>query len=338
MKILFIGGTGIISTACTALAVEQGMDVVHLNRGQRTDVVVPPEVECITGDIHDPESVARALGDRTFDVVVDWIAFNTPDVERDIKLFRDRTAQYIFISSASAYETPPSHYIITEETPLLNPYWEYSRNKIACEELLMAAHKGDGFPATIVRPSHTYGETQIPVPMGSWVHPYTIIDRMRRGEPIIIPGDGTSLWTLTHNTDFAKGFVGLLGNPAAIGEDFHITSDEALPWNQICQDVANAAGVSLNAVHIPSDFIAASGPGAADHLLGDMTHSVVFDNSKLKSLVPGYQATLPFAEGIRESLAWYDADPGRQTLDKEADTEWSRIIAAYEKGLAALKQ
>jgi nucleoside-diphosphate-sugar epimerase len=333
MKILFIGGTGIISTACTALAAERGLDLTLLTRGKHAGSI-PRGVRILTEDINSPSLPAK-LANEHFDVVVDWIAFTPADIERDISLFRGRTRQFIFISSASAYQKPALDYLITESTPLANPHWDYSRNKIACEELLMKAYRDEGFPITIVRPSLTYGETLIPLVINSWAEmSYTAVDRMVRGEKVIVPGDGSSLWVITHNTDFAKGFVGVLGHQQAIGHAFHITSDEVLTWNQLYQIVAAAAGVEPKLVHIPSDFIVACLPDKEGSLLGDKSLSAVFDNTKIKRFVPSYCATTTFAEGIRRSLAWFDADPSRKVIDTEANSTWDKLITAYEKGLS----
>jgi nucleoside-diphosphate-sugar epimerase len=329
LKLLFIGGTGIISSACTPLAAEHGFDVYLLNRGQSRRPA-PDGVTVLTGDIRDPESARRALGDHTFDIVVNWIAFTPDHIETDLDLFGGRVGQYVFISSASAYQTPPAALPITESTPLHNPFWEYSRNKIACEERLMQAYREDGFPMTIVRPSHTYDQTLLPMRGG-----YTVVDRMRRGKKVIVHGDGTSLWVMTHHRDFARAFVALLGNPHAIGDAFQITTDELLTWNQIFDQVAAAAGTTAELVHIPSDFIARFDPDWGASLLGDKTHSVIFDNSKIKRLAPGFTAAIPFAAGAREIMAWYDADPARQQVDAEFDALLDRIIAAYESALPA---
>lgn len=333
MRVLFIGGTGIISTACTALAAERGIDLTLLTRGRRA-AELPAGVKTLTADIDD---APQALTKETFDVVVDWIAFTPAHVERDLALFGGRTRQYIFISSASAYQKPATHYLITEATPLTNPYWEYSRNKIACEERLMRAYREEGFPVTIVRPSHTYGETQIALAVNSWAKSYTAVDRMRRGKKVIVPGDGSSLWVITHNTDFAKGLVGLLGHEQAIGHAFHITSDEVLCWDQFYRITAAAAGVEPRLVHIPSDFIGACLPDKLGGLIGDKAVSVVFDNSKIKRFVPGFRATVPFGQGIRRTLAWFDADPARRQVDAEAGAAWDRVIEAYEGGLRAAR-
>lgn len=324
MRVLFIGGTGVISSACTQLAVERGMDLYLLNRG-RSSRPVPEAAKVLKGDVRDKASVLRALGDKTFDIVVDWIAFTPEHVENDLDLFRGRVKQFVFISSASAYQTPPARLPIRESTPLSNPYWQYSRAKIACEERLKEAYRQEGFPITIVRPSHTYDRTMLPT-HGQ----YTVVDRMRKGKKVIVHGDGTSLWTLTHHRDFAKGFVGLLGNNHAIGEVFHITSDEILTWNQIFESVAQAAGTEANVVHIPSDLIAAYDPEWGESLLGDKANSMIFDNSKIKSVVPNFTATIPFARGVEEIIAWYDADPSRQVVDRELNQMMDRIIAAYE--------
>ncbi len=324
MKVLFIGGTGIISSACTRLAVERGIDLYLLNRGQ-TSRPIPGSVHQLHGDIRDPASAAEALGDHTFDAVVNWITFTPDQIETDLALFRNRTAQYVFISSASAYQKPPSGLPITESTPLHNPFWLYSRNKIACEDRLTRAYREEGFPITIVRPSHTYDQTLLPMDGR-----YTVIDRMRKGLPTIVHGDGTSLWTMTHHSDFAKGFVALLGNPHALGENFHITSDESITWNQIADMMANAAGVEAQIVHVPSDLIAAYDPAWGAGLLGDKAHSVVFDNTKIKRVVPDFVASIPFARGAEEIMAWYDADPARQVVDDATNQMMDRIVAAMQ--------
>jgi nucleoside-diphosphate-sugar epimerase len=332
MKVLFIGGTGLISSACSELAVQRGHELVILNRGQSAKYPAPQGARVLVADIHgDTAALASLLGGQRFDAVVDWVAYTPADVERDIQLFSGKTQQFIFISSASAYQKPPSHYLITEDTPLANPYWEYSRNKIACEERLMLEYREHGFPATIIRPSFTYGPSQIPLSVNSWRHPYTVMERMKQGKKVIVPGDGTSLWTLTWNGDFAKGLVGLLGREQTVGHAFHITSDEVLTWDQIYREAGHALGVAPNLVHIPSDLIAAYDPDAVGSLIGDKANSAVFDNRKIKRWVPDFVATVPWAEGIRRCLAWHDADPSRRTLDDDANRLWDAIIAAYER-------
>jgi nucleoside-diphosphate-sugar epimerase len=334
MRVLFIGGTGIISTACTQLAAQRSIDLTLATRGRRA-ADLPAGVKTLTLDMDDTSAAAQALSGASFDVVVDWIAFTPAQIERDLNLFRGRVGQYLFISSASAYQKPSRHYLITESTPLANPFWEYARNKIACEERLMQAYRDENFPVTIVRPSLTYGETQITLAVNSWAKSYTVVDRMRQGKKVIVPGDGSSLWVITHNTDFARGFVGLLGHPQAIGNAFHITTDEVMTWDQFYRIVAGAAGVEPQLIHIPSDFIGACVPEALGSLKGDKAVSVVFDNSKIKRYVPGYCATMPFAEGIGRTLAWFDADPARRQIDSEANARWDKLIAAYEEGAAA---
>jgi len=331
MKVLFIGGTGIISTACTNLALERGTDLTLLNRGRHA---MQPQPGCrtVTVDIEDADAVADALRGESFDAVVDWIAFEPAHIERDLALFRGRAGQYVFISSASAYQKPLGHYLITESTPLSNPYWSYSQQKIACEARLMRAHREEGFPVTIVRPSHTYGETQFALAVNSWAKSYTAVDRMRRGKKVIVPGDGSSLWVITHNTDFAKGLVGLLARQQAIGQAFHITSDEVMSWDQWYRLTAEAAGVEPLLLHVPSDFIAACVPESRGSLTGDKAASVVFDNSKIKRFVPEYCATMPYTEGIRRTIAWFDADPARRQIDDEANARWDKMIDAYERG------
>jgi nucleoside-diphosphate-sugar epimerase len=336
MRILFIGGTGIISTACTALAAARGMDVTLLSRGQH-EAQLPPGVKTLIADVNDP-AILQKLEHEAFDAVVDWIAFTPADIERDLKLFRGRARQFVFISSASAYQKPATHYLITESTPLANPHWEYSRNKIACEERLMQAYREEGFPVTIVRPSLTYGETLIPLVLNSWQQSYTAVDRMIRGQKMIVPGDGSSLWVVTHNTDFAKGLVGLLGHAQAIGHAFHITSDEVLTWDQLFRIVGAAVGVEPQLVHIPSDFIVACLPEEEGSLTGDKSVSVVFDNTKIKRFVPGYCATTTFAQGVRQSLAWFNADPSRKQIDHEVNATMDKLIAGYEKGMSEAVQ
>jgi nucleoside-diphosphate-sugar epimerase len=332
MKVLFIGGTGNISTAVTRLAAERGMELTLLRRGERA-AEIPESVRTLKVDVRDEAAVTAVLGSESFDAVVDWIAFTPADVERDIRLFRGRTGQFVFISSASAYQRPAGHYRVTESTPLSNPFWQYSRDKIACEERLMTAYREDGFPITIVRPSLTYGDTQIVLAVNSWQKSYTAIDRMRRGQKVIVPGDGSSLWVITHNSDFAQGFVGLLGHRQAAGHAFHISSDEVMTWDQFYRITAEAAGVEAQIVHIPSDFVAACQPEELGSLTGDKSTSVVFDNSKIKQFVPGYCARVPFAEGIRKTIQWFDAEPRRQQIDAEANAAWDKIIAGYESGL-----
>lgn len=325
MKVLFIGGTGNISTSVSRLAVERGIELYLLNRGQcAVDI---PGVHTVIGDIRQPEQVRRALAGMSFETVVDWIAFGADDIERDIELFKDVTGQYIFISSASVYQKPPTHYVITESTPLYNPYWKYSQNKIACEERLQRAYRDQGFPMTIVRPSLTYRNV-FPVAIGGW-DCYTLADRLLKGKPIIVHGDGTSLWVVTHADDFAKGFVGLLGNPRAVGHAFHITTDEVLTWDQIYQTIAWALGVEANVVHMPSDFIAQVNPALGAGLLGDKACSVVFDNCKIKTFVPGFQATIPFHQGILKMLAWFDEDERRKQVDDAVNRDMDELLAAY---------
>jgi nucleoside-diphosphate-sugar epimerase len=338
MKVLFIGGTGLISAACAELAVKHGHDLTILNRAQTKKIPLPDGIHLLMADIHgDPAILADTLAKHSFDVVVDWIAFTPEDIEHDISLFQGKVKQFMFISSASAYQKPPQNYLITEKTPLENPFWQYSRDKIACEEHLMRAFRQDGFPVTIIRPSLTYGMTQIPLCTGSWQHPFTMLDRIKRGRKVIIPGDGTSLWVCTWNADFAVGLVGLFGNPAALGEAFQITSDEVLSWNQLYEQTAEALGVLLNVVHIPSDWLAAWDDEFTGTLIGDKANSVVFDNSKIKRFVPDFNCKVTWAEGVRRAIAWFEADPARQTIDEAANREWDKIITAYEKSFPAKK-
>jgi len=330
MKVLFIGGTGTISTACTAHAAEQGIDLYLLNRGNR-DVDLPPGVQQITANVRNTDQAKQALADHRFDVVVDWIAFTPDHVQQTLNVLGHPDGnfhgQYVFISSASAYQKPVSHYPITESTPLANPWWEYSRNKIACEDLLLRKYRQGGLAMTIVRPSHTYGPTHVPAAVGA--SGWTIIHRIRSGKPVLVHGDGTSLWTLTHNTDFARAFVHLLGNRQAFGHALHITSDEWLTWDDIIREIGRAAGAKPDIIHIPSDFIAKVEPDAAGGLLGDKAWCAIFDNRKIKSFVPGWRAVTPFRRGVAEAVRWFDADPSRQVVNEQADARIDRIIQTY---------
>lgn len=335
MRVLHIGGTGIISSACVAESLSRGHEVWTLNRGHSAlPSLVAPD-RALVADASDALDVRRALRGLEFDVVVQWTAYLPGQVALDLTLYAG-AGQYVFISSASAYEKPPSHWPITESTTLDNPYWQYSRDKIDCEKVAMAAFAATRFPVTIVRPSLTYGVSQIPVSMGSWERPFTIVDRMRRGKLIIVPGDGTSAWTITHNSDFARGLIGLFAQPAAIGEAFHITSDEALTWNRIYSLVGAAAGVEAQLLHVPTDGIVAADPSLTGTLWGDKANTAIFDNSKLRSLVPDFAARVPFAEGIVETVKWFDADPARQEVDAEANALWDRIAAVYSRALSEL--
>ena len=335
MKALFIGGTGTISMAIVRqLAAMPDREVWLLNRGTRS-ADVPEGVRCITADIGNEADVAEKLRGHRFDTVCEFIGFTQDQVERDWRLFRDKTRQYIYISSASAYLKPAASYVITEGTTLANPYWEYSRNKIACEEFLLKKHREEGFPVTIVRPSHTYDERNVPVAVhgknGSW----QVIRRIMEGKPVLIPGDGSSLWTLTFNTDFARGFVGLMGNRHAIGEAFQITGDETLTWDQIYQTVADALGKKLIPYHVSADFLAETGKkygyDYAGELLGDKSVSVVFDNRKLKRAVPDMKTAVPFHVGVRKALAYIQDHPECRKEDPDFDAYCDRVIAALEK-------
>ena len=332
MKILMIGGTGTISSAITRQLAVSNHDLWLLNRGTRKSEV-PESVKQIIVDINDEKEVLQLLGNEQFDAVCEFIGFLPSQVERDIRLFKGRTKQYVYISSASAYNKPAANHVITEGTALANPYWEYSRNKIACEDLLMKEYRENGFPVTIVRPSHTYCERGVPVsvhgPKGSW----QVLKRMIEGKPVIVHGDGSSLWTLTWNEDFAKGFIGLLGNPKAIGESFQIMSDEQLTWNQIYECVGNALQVKPKLYHVASDFLADVAPMEYDftgNLLGDKAVTVVFDCSKLKRAVPGFQATTRFDEGVRRCVAYLLAHPELQVEDPNFDTWCDRVIEVQE--------
>ncbi|MDR1306188.1 MAG: NAD-dependent epimerase/dehydratase family protein [Treponema sp.] len=346
MKVLFIGGTGTISAAISRRVLELGWELWLLNRGNRAPETWnagaaggrPARLHHIRCDIADEAEAAGQLAGLDFDVAADFIAYTPDQAERDYRLFKGRTGQYIFISSASAYQKPLSSHVVTEGTPLANPCWEYSRQKIACEEALMKRYREEGFPLTIVRPSHTYDERKVPLGVhgkkGSW----QVIKRIIEGKPVIIHGDGTSLWTMTHHSDFARAFTGLMGNSRALGEAVQITSRETLCWNQIYRAIADALGKPLKAVHVSSEFLALAAPDYdfAGGLTGDKAVSVVFDNAKLKRLVPEFRATVRFDQGIRDTVAHILAHPELQEPDPEFDRFCDRVIAAREKALAEL--
>jgi nucleoside-diphosphate-sugar epimerase len=332
MRVLFIGGTGNLSYDSSLRALVVGHELYHLNRGTREGRKIAG-VTTLTADVGDEDAVRSVLGKLEFDAVVDFIAYTKEQVERDLRLFRGRTGQYVFISSASAYRKPPVHQVITEATPLHNPHWQYSRDKIACERFLENEWKDRAFPITIVRPSHTYGLGWIPT---AWTSSdFTVAARMLAGKEIIVHGDGQALWTLTHTRDFAVGLVGLLGNPAAIGEAVQITGDEILTWESINRTIAAILGVEPRIVHIPSDFIAAVDPDLGQHFLGDKTYSAIFDCSKLKRLVPDFRTTIPFHQGVRESIEWIRADQARQKVSAQMDAVIERVLAAWHRAMQA---
>lgn len=324
MRVLFIGGTGIISSACARRCIELGHEMHLLNRGKSIRSV-PTQANVLIADYRDTAQVQNVLSGSTFDVVVDFICFKEKQAIRDVELFQDKTGQFIFISSASAYQTPPASLPVTEETPLENPFWQYSRDKIACEHYFMNAYREHGFPVTIARPSHTYDRLSVPFPGGN-----LLFHRAQAGKKVIVHGDGTSLWTLTHNTDFAKGFCGLLGNRSAIGEAYHITSDEYLSWNQIAALLLFSADLDTEIVHIPSDFIARFDGEYVAGLLGDKSHSMIFDNSKIKQIVPEFRTTVSFAEGVKQIGEWYKQHGDSLAVNVELDEKMDRIISRYE--------
>ncbi len=331
MKILLIGGTGTISMAITRLLAKENHEVYLLNRGNRS-TELPDNVTVLQCDIKDEEDVKRVIDGMIFDAVGEFIGFTVEHIQRDVRLFQGRTKQYLFISSASAYQKPLSDPVITESTPLANPYWQYSRDKIECEEYLMKQYRENGFPVTIVRPSHTYDERSVPLGVHGKAGSWQVLKRMIEGKPAIIHGDGTSLWTLTHNSDFAKGYCGLVGNLHAIGQAFHITSDESLTWNQIYHIIADSLGVELKSVHIPSDFLASvSDYDLTGSLIGDKANSVIFDNSKLKRAVPGFTATVRADQGIRSTIQHILSHPELQCEDAEFDRWCDKVIGKFEK-------
>jgi nucleoside-diphosphate-sugar epimerase len=322
-RILFFGGTGVISAACVRRAVDCGYDVTVLNRGRNPVRDLPDRVEVLRADLRDADAVDAALGDRRFDVVAQFMVFTPDQVDADIARFASRTRQYVFVSSASAYQKPPGSLPVTESTPLKNPFWQYSREKIACEDRLIRAYREVDFPMTVVRPSHTYDDTMLPT-MGGW----TDIARMRAGRPVIVHGDGTTQWTLTHSEDFAVGFVGLLGRPEAIGNAYTITGDSAPTWNQVYQWLAQAAGVEQpRLVHVASETIAEALPELGPGLVGDKAHSMVFDTSKLRALVPEFATTIPYSRGAERVIAWYDSHQEAQQVDRDLDVRFDQLIA-----------
>ncbi len=338
MKVLFIGGTGTISMAISRLLLSQGHTLYLLNRGNR-NTGLSGNLSELKADINDEAAVSDLIRDLDFDVVADFIAFVPEQLKRDYRLFGGKTRQFIYISSASAYQKPLSDYRVSEGTPLANPYWEYSRNKIAGEDYLMRLYREEGFPVTIIRPSHTYDERSVPLGVHGKNGSYSVIQRMQEGRPVIIHGDGTSLWTLTHNSDFARAFVGLMGNVHAIGEAVQITSDESLTWNQIYGIIADSLGVKLNAVHVSSEFLDACGDyDFAGSLLGDKANTVVFDNGKLKRLVPGFTATVRADQGIRDTIAYVLSHPECQRQDPEFDSWCDRVINALDAAKRAVRQ
>lgn len=337
MKILIIGGTGTISTAISEKLIEENHELYLLNRC-KNNINLPQGFHSICADINDEADVAKKIAGMTFDCVADFIAFVPSQLERDYRLFNGKTKQFIFISSASAYQKLPSNYIINEGTPLANPYWKYSRDKIACEDYLMKMYREHRFPVTIVRPSHTYSKTSVPLGVHGKKGSYQVIKRMLEGKPVIIHGDGTSLWTMTHSRDFAKAFIGLIGNIHAIGESVQITSDETLSWNQIYASIANALAVDLKPFYVPSDFLAKAGDFDFEgSLIGDKANSVVFDNSKLKKLVPDFKATIRFDTGVKECIDYIMSHPECQQLDPEFDMWCDKVINAMEAALSMVK-
>lgn len=336
-SILIIGGTGVISSAVSALLAETGWAVTLLNRGKNCKNI-PEGIKTITGNIRDENTIKNLLQNNSFDVVADFIAYTKEDAERDYRLFFGLTQQYIFISSASVYEKPLSNCFVTESTPLRNPYWQYARDKIACEDFFLKKYRSEGFPITIIRPGHTYSDTKIPLGVhgnnGSW----PVVKRILAGKPVIIHGDGTSLWTVTHSKDFAKGFAGLAGNLHAIGQTVHITSDETVTWNQIYQIIADTLHMPLQAVHVPSPLLAATDKyDFTGSLLGDKANSVIFQNDKLKRLCPGFTAEIRADQGIRQTIENILAHPEYQNEEPEFDLWCDKVIAAMEHALREIK-
>ena len=325
MRVLFIGGTGNISSDCVLDGLSRGWEIYLLNRGNRTDRM-PDGVHLLKADARKKEEVLGAIGDLEFDAVANFIIFTPEQIARDIEIFADRTRHYLFISSASVYHKPLTYHVITESTPAYNPFWEYSQKKIACERLLQGAYETKGFPATIVRPSHTYSTGWL---ISSFGHDFTTAERMLSGKEVVVHGDGETLWTLTHTKDFAVGFNGLVGNPAAIGETFHITSDFIYTWNAIHRALARELGVEAKIVHIPSDVIAHVAPEEGPAFLGDKAHCLIFDNTKIRRFVPGFQPHISYPEAIRLTLAWYKEHPELKKFDSQRDAFIDRLLGIW---------
>lgn len=348
MRVLFIGGTGLISSAVSPLVVSQGHDLTLVTRGTSRKADAPEGARTLCADAHDTEAFSAAImadvrAHGEYDSVVQWIGFDPDHVSKDIETFAGITRQYVFISSASAYETPPDFYITKEDsTPLSNPFWQYSRDKAECEARLRIAHALTGFPFTVVRPSHTYARIDIPAAINSWTHPWTVVDRMQRGAPTLIPGDGSSLWTLTDHRDFAQAFVGLLGNAGAIADEFHITSDDVLTWNQIHSLIASAAGLDAERVReqtvfVPTDLLVRFDRDAFEGpLKGDKSHCAVFDNAKVRGLVPGYTPRYRFTDTVHESIAWFMERPERRSIDPAANALYDDVSARFLRGVETM--
>ena len=332
MKVLFIGGTGLISSEASKLAVKRGFDLYLLNRGNKSSFV-PEGAKVLSGDINNEAQIKELIKDMHFDCVVNWIIFTQPEIERDIRLFTGKTDQYIFISTVATYVKPPVYYYVDESTPQNNPIWDYAVNKIACEDRVMQEYREKGFPVTIVRPAHTYGKTTIPFALNSGTRPprpWTLVDRIIKGKKVIVPGDGTSLWSLTHNTDFAKGIVGLLGHSQAVGQSFHITTSEIKTWDQYVRIIGQAVGKEPKIVHITSECISRFLPEFEGGLIGDTSNSYILDNSKIKAFVPDYQATMTLERGIRESIDYFMAHPELQVVDEDLNERFDKLIELYE--------
>ena len=331
-SLLVVGGTGAISRSCVAEALDQGMAVTVLNRGRSSRVrPLPASVEVLTGDVTDPASVERALGGRRFDSVVNFLCYGAQDAAENVRLFADRTAHYVHISSASVYHRPLPKGPVGESTFAHNPDHAYMRDKVEAERGFLAAFAEQGFPVTIVRPAHTYDEAIAPL-AGGW----TVIDRIERGAPVVVHGDGTSLWTYTHAADLAVGLVGLLGRPSAFGEAFHITSDDTLSWNQIYRAVGHAMGVEPVLLHLPTDWIMLAEPdwfwsGLLD---GDLSHSEVFDTTKIRSYVPGFRPVRSFEREVYRMLAWRRSHPDLAAGDPAEDAVYDRLAAKHAQAAA----
>ncbi len=324
LSVLFLGGTGVISSACVALAVERGLDVTVLTRGRTSVRPLPEGARTLVADADDAASLAEAVAGDRYDVVVDWVAFRPEQVRARLDVLRGRTGHYVFISSASAYQKPPLSLPVTESTPLSNPFLGYSRDKIACEDVLVASHRDEGFPVTIIRPSHTYDRTAVPFD-GGW----TFVERVRQGRPVIVHDDGASPWTLTHHRDLAHGLVPLLGDPRTHGEAYTLTGDEVLTWDEIARTLAKAAGAEPDLVHVASAEIARAHADWGAALLGDKSHPAVFDTSKLRQLVPGFSTTIPFSEGAQEIIAWHDEEPSRRQVDTRVDAAMDELVQRF---------
>ena len=334
MKILLIGGTGNISASITRRCLERGNEVYLFNRGNHREFEALG-ARYIIGDAFDPFDLKAKIGDKTFDVVANFILFTPEQARINYEIFVGRTGQFFFISSCTVYQKPILKLPVTADTPLRNPFSQYAKNKIACEEYFAARYRDENFPITIVRPSHTYGEKKLVVgPLMGWGVPHwTLADRILRGEPVIVHDLGRTFWTATHSDDFAYAFCGLAGNREAVGQSFHITNDDPHTWNAIMELYGQILGVETKIVHVPTEFIGKLYPDKGMAILGDMSENAIFDISKLQKFVPGYRTRIPLREGLTRSINWYLNNPSAMIVDDNNNRLMDHIIKAWRNVL-----